>query len=596
MGMDFVDQLKSQLDIVDVVGHYVRLKRNGTSPRVIGLCPFHSEKTPSFGVHTTSQFYKCFGCDARGDLINFVMEIEGLTFWEAVKLLAERYGIPLPRRRQDNDPSSRDREAVLEMHELASKIFEDNLHSEAGTDARLYLQSRGLTLATIREFRLGLSDARGQQMVQRLQRFRQELMEQSGLVGKRQDGSGFYDRFRNRLMFPIQNESGKVIGFGGRALAPGDEPKYLNSPETKIYKKSLTLYNIHRAKAQARKLDRMFLVEGYMDAIGLSQTGITNTVASCGTALTNEQVRLIKRQVAHTDAFAGQVIVNFDPDPGGARGTERSIHMLLGEGLRVKVLTIPGEADPDEYVAEFGAERYLQMALSAPSYFHWLIDRAKQKFDVSSAEGRGEALQSLWPALQRVHDKIERNALIEDLAGRLDVPVQLIRDRFRQSNANAETIRRVVEISSSIPPNERLLWCSMLQSEDARAAVLQYLEQSGIPENLSLKAAFEALLLMRRAGFAFSLPALLDRLDQRDQKIISELSFQQLNIPSDAATAQALHCLRALEAKCQEDHRIEMKKRIRSAEISGNLDEALRLTEALKQMDEDKRLSRTLTR
>ena len=198
------------------------------------------------------------------------------------------------------------------------------------------------------------------------------------------------------------------------------------------------LYNIHRAKAQARKLDRMILVEGYMDVIGVSQAGITNVVASCGTSLTNDQVRLIKRQIAHTEASAGQVIVNFDPDPGGSRGTERSIHLLLAEGLRVKILTLPGEADPDEFIQDHGKERYLELTQYAPSYFHWLIDRCRERFDVTSAEGRASALQSLWPTLERVHDKIERNCLNGGSGGAIRVNVQLIRDQFRQSNPSPE--------------------------------------------------------------------------------------------------------------------------------------------------------------
>jgi DNA primase len=583
--MDFVDQLKSQLDIVDVVGHYVRLKRNGSSPRLVGLCPFHTEKTPSFGVHRVHQFYKCFGCSAGGDFIKFVMEIEGLSFFETLKLLSERYGIPMPQRQQD-DPAAQKREALFEMHEIAARTFEDNLHSAAGAEAQSYLRQRGLTLDTIREFRLGLSDARGQQLVQRLQKFGPALMEESKLVAKRQEGTGYYDFFRNRLMFPIHNESGKVIAFGGRALAPDEKVKYVNSAETPIYTKGLVLYNLHRAKAQARKLDRIILVEGYMDVIGVSQAGIQNVVALCGTALKSDQVRSIKRQIAQTDVSAGHVIVNLDPDPAGARGTQKSIELLLAEGLRVKILTIPGDLDPDEFIQTHGTERYLQLAQSAPSYFHWQIDRAKEKFDISSTEGKVSALQSLWPTLQKVHDRFERNMLIEDLAGRLGVEVQLIRDQFRQLSPNQESIKRVVEISSSIPPNERLLLAAVLHTEEARMAVLHYLEQSGVPGSLQLKNVFAAMLGMQRSGFAFSLGALLDRLEEREQRIVTELGFQHWEAGPEAAAAQVLHCLQALEKKNIEDRRTDLKRQIRAADLAGNLQEALRLNGLLKVMEQ----------
>src|SRR5579875_3392610 len=246
--MEFVDQLKSAVDIVSVVGEYVRLRKS-SAYRYVGLCPFHSEKTPSFSVHASRQFYHCFGCHAHADVLKFVMEIEGVGFYDALKNLAERYGIPMPKRSQYSDEDSRRRAALLEMHELAQDNFRENLNGPAGQDARAYLARRGVRPETIAEFALGYSDRSGRALLRLFEQrgFPADLIEASGLAGRRQDGS-FYDRFRNRLMFPIRNESGKIIAYGGRALAADDEPKYMNSPETPIYKKSFTLYNLHRAK------------------------------------------------------------------------------------------------------------------------------------------------------------------------------------------------------------------------------------------------------------------------------------------------------------------------------------------------------------
>ena len=300
-------------------------------------------------MHSTLQYYKCFGCDAAGDIFHFVQQIENLTFPETLKLLAERYRIPMPERSRSDDPDSRRRAAIFEMHEIAANVFQDNLRGPSGTGARGYLEGRGVPKAAIDEFRLGLSDGSGQQLSQRLQRFGPELLEESGLIGKREDG-GYYDRFRGRLMFPIHNESGKVIAFGGRALRPNDEPKYLNSPETKIYKKSAVLYNLHRAKIEARKQDRMILVEGYMDVIGVYSAGIHEVAATCGTSLAMDQIRSIKRQVSPQQASAGQILLNFDPDTAGRRSTEKYISLLLAEGLRVRVIEIPGGLDPDEFI------------------------------------------------------------------------------------------------------------------------------------------------------------------------------------------------------------------------------------------------------
>ena len=284
--MDFVEQLKSSVDIVSVIGEYVRLRRSGAQ-RYMGLCPFHNEKSPSFTVHVVHQFYKCFSCGVHGDVIKFVMEKDGLSFYEALKSLAERYGIAMPKRSQYADEDSKLRGALLAMHEAAQENFAANLKSQAGEAARAYIAKRGLAPEAVEHFGLGYSDRTGRALIRLFEQrgFPVAQMEQSGLVGKRQDGS-LYDRFRNRLMFPIHNESGKIIGFGGRALAAEDEPKYLNSPETDIYKKSYVLYNLHRAKETVRKEDRVILVEGYMDVIGVTAAGFGNVVASCGTALT----------------------------------------------------------------------------------------------------------------------------------------------------------------------------------------------------------------------------------------------------------------------------------------------------------------------
>src|SRR5690242_15511239 len=246
--MDFVEQLKSTADIVSVVGEYVRLRKSSTY-RFTGLCPFHSEKTPSFTVHVSKQFYHCFGCHAHGDVLKFVMEMEHVSFYEALKSLAERFGVPMPKRSQYADEDARRRAALFQMHELAQENFRANLAGPAGETARTYLAQRGVASQTIAEFGLGYSDRSGRALVRLLEQrgFAASLVEESGLVGKRPDGS-FYDKFRNRLMFPIHDEKGRIIAFGGRALAKEDDPKYLNSPETPIYKKRDVLYNLHRAK------------------------------------------------------------------------------------------------------------------------------------------------------------------------------------------------------------------------------------------------------------------------------------------------------------------------------------------------------------
>lgn len=576
--MTFAEQLKSQLNIVDVVGQYLRLKRQGSGARYVGLCPFHSEKTPSFNVNSNLQIYKCFGCDAKGDVFKFVMEHDGLTFPEALKSLAERYGIPMPQRDFSDDPETRARGALFEMHEIAADLFQKNLRGASGADARKYLESRGVSKDAMDEFRLGLSDLSGQQLADRLQKFGPALLEQSGLVLRRDNGT-FFDRFRGRLIFPIHNESGKLIAFGGRALRSQDEPKYLNSPETKIYKKSAVLYNLHRAQMDARKHDRMILVEGYMDVIGVYSAGIHEVVASSGTSLGSDQVRAIKRQVSQ-QGNAGQIILNFDPDAAGARSTEKYISVLLAEGLRIKVLEIPGGDDPDEYIQRHGADAYRKLIQAAPTYFHWLADRAKQKFDTRTAEGRVDAFKFLLPVLQQVSDRVERAAIATEIAESLNVEREVISAALRRA-APAEQPLRAKDISSTLPPNERLLLACLLTKQEARQAIVQYLGKIDMLAVLETSAIFEAALKLEQEGITFSLEALASRVDARAQKIISELSFADMGIPEDGALQQTLHCLEALERKADGARSERLKQRIRELEREGNLQEAMQVADEL---------------
>lgn len=578
--MNFAEELKGQLNIVDVVSQYVRLKRSGAGPRYVGLCPFHSEKTPSFGVHSTLQFYKCFGCDASGDVFKFVMELESLTFPETLKLLAERYGIPMPERQRADDPDTQRRAALLEMHEIAAETFQRNLRGPAGVEARSYLESRGVPGEAMDEFRLGLSDASGQQLVQRLQKFGASLLEESGLVIKRQEGSGFYDRFRSRVMFPIHSESGKVIAFGGRAMRAGDEPKYLNSPETKIYKKSSVLYNLHRAKIDARKADRMILVEGYMDVIGIYSAGVHEVVASSGTALAMEQVRAIKRQVSHEQASTGQIILNFDADNAGAKSTEKYIGTLLAEGLRVKVLELAEGLDADEYIQKNGADAYRAQLDGATSYFHWLAGRARERFDMARAEGRIDAFKFMLPSIQQVNDPVERGAIASEVADFLNVDRDVIRESFRRVQA-PKPVQKTRDISSSVPPNEKLLLSCLLLSAEAREAIKEYVGRTDLMHLLELRKIFEAVLALDAEGVQFSVEALVSRLEPGLQQTLTDLSFSELGIKEEDAAYQALHCLRALEAKAVSAACTTLRQRIQELEKRGEFAEALRLADEL---------------
>jgi len=566
--MDFVDQLKAQVRIEDVVGEYVKLRKSGPS-RYMGLCPFHSEKTPSFTVHVVHQFYKCFSCGAGGDVVKFVMEKEGLSFWEALKQLAERYGIPLPKRSQYSDEDSRLRGAAFEMHEMAQGAFSANLEGAAGEAARAYLAKRGVSPETIAQFGLGYAERSGHALVRMFggRSFSSAQMEQSGLVGKRQDGS-FYDRFRNRLMFPIHNESGKVIGFGGRALSAEDEPKYLNSPETAIYKKSYVLYNLHRAKETIRKQDRAILVEGYMDAIGVTAAGVANVVASCGTSLTTQQVQALKRHSA-------RIAVNFDPDAPGSNAAERSIGLLLQEGMQVRIVELDGGLDPDEYCRERGAAAYQGRLDEAKGYFYWLADRARAKHDVHSSESVVAVLNALLPAVEKVTDALERSAIANDLASYIGVPPGMVLDSFRKAAASRQE-KPMERPKIALRHDERLLLNAILADEEVSKDIIGQLQQSESTAGFASSRIFQAAYALVAAGGRLSFENLHARLEEADQNLLAEAVLEGEPDVTAGAVAAAMEKVRHT---AEEARSAELEARVRQAERSGDMDEARRVAQ-----------------
>jgi len=576
--VEFIEHLKSSVDIVAVVGQYVRLKRAGAGQRWVGLCPFHSEKTPSFSVNGAHQFFKCFGCNLGGDVIRFVMEIERLTFWEAVKLLAERHGIPLPQR-EYADAETKLRAALYRMNELAAEAFRRALREASGQAARAYLAQRGVSEALAEEFGLGYAEPSGTMLARLLARegFSDEQMEDSGLLLKRSEG-GFFDRFRGRLIFPIHSESGKIIAFAGRALAPGEEPKYLNSPETAIYRKTYVLYHLHRAKEAIRKQDGAVLVEGYMDVIGLWSAGVRNAVASCGTALTAQQVRTLRR---HSE----NIVVNFDPDPAGSGAAERSIEVLLGESLRVRILELEDGLDPDDYVRRRGAEAYAERLRRAPGYFHWLADRARARWDLHTTEGRLAALRFLLPAVERLPDKLERAAVASELGQYLGLETGLILEHFRKA---AEQRRPALPAAAPpVRPVEKILLNCLLASEEIRREILPRLKGSAALEGFATRRIFQALLAAQDSGSQSAYAALEARLEDNDRELLASVVLADELGKEDYTLQQAWACLARLEADQRRAERSRLRALIKQSEQAGDWEQALRLTEQLAQLDRE---------
>jgi DNA primase len=580
--MDFKEQLKSSIDIVNVIGEYVRLKRLGATGRYVGLCPFHQEKTPSFNVHQSRQFYKCFGCGVHGDALSFVMEIDGLTFPEALKLLAERNGIPMPTRAEYSDPQSKLRHALFEIHKITAEHFHTSLRGPQGADARAYLEKRGLSQELIDTFGLGFSERSGQSLARRLaqEQFTTEQIDASALLSKREDGSRF-DFFRGRLMFPIHDESGKVVAFGGRAMRDEDGPKYFNSAETPIYRKTSTLYNLHRARDAMRRSGRAILVEGYMDVIGVYAAGVREVVASCGTALTIPQVRTMHR---HSDT----VVVNFDPDNAGANAAEKAIQLLLDEGLHVRVVALEGGLDPDEYVKQNGAAAYLSRLESAAGYFHWLADRARGRFDMKSAEGRMDAFKFLLPSVQKLSDKLERATHANELANYLGVDAGLVLDQFKKAAADRRAPAPITQPRSTVPPLESMLLNALLADQETRDEILPRLDDAFV-DGFTTREIFTTLKNLANAGDPITFSALDERLTGTAQGLLHEIASADEILDADRVPDQALeqarNCMRRLESERHKKYLASLKAKVVAAQRDGQMEEARALAIELMQAE-----------
>jgi DNA primase len=409
-------------------------------------------------------------------------------------------------------------------------------------------------------------------------------MDQAGLVGKRQDGS-LYDRFRNRLMFPIHNESGKIIGFGGRALAADDEPKYLNSPETPIYKKSYVLYNLHRAKEAIRKEDRVILVEGYMDAIGVTAAGFRGVVASCGTALTAQQVQALKR---HTQKIA----VNFDPDAPGANAAERSINLLLEEGMQVRIVELDGGLDPDEYCKQRGAAAYQERLEGAKGYFYWLADRARARHDMHTTEGKVAVLQFLMPAVERISDRLERMTIANDVAGYLGVERGMVLDSFRK--AVAERREKTLEGPKvALRHDERMLLNALLAQPEMRGEIIGELKSMETIGTFSSRRVFQTIFALDEAGGRLSFEEVHARLEEADQSLLAQAV---LNEDAQSSHEEVLAAIGSIRRTGEQQRRSQLKARIQESERAGNWQEALRLAGELQGMERTAREHGSATR
>jgi len=526
---NFKEILKQQADIVRIVGDYVRLKKAGAQ-NFSGLCPFHAEKTPSFSVHATRQFFHCFGCGESGDVFTFIQKVENITFPEAVRLIAQKLGMPMPKVSFSSPAEARDahvRTALLDVHVRATAFFQECLRRPEGANAREYLKTRGLAEETITRFRIGYAPDSGFLLRDALRReFDEELLRESGLfswkessqlsgvssqakqvlrsapddnvgvgeIGERrqpidrgavaesrelraESSSAIYSKFRNRVMFPICNDQGKVIAFTGRTLSADEKagPKYLNSPETAIYSKSRVLFNLDNAKEAIRKLEYSILVEGQMDCISVHAAGFHNVIASSGTAFTELQAKLLGR-------FSKNVVVNFDPDTAGARATERTLGLLVEEEFDIKVLTLETGFDPDLFIRRKGKDAYAAALKHSQKYFDYLIDRARAMFPARNPESKVKAINHLLPHIQRVPSRIVRDELALEISQKLGIDSAVLRQELKHAATTRSATQVKTLAEAQITGAERVLIRALASATEMQAGGTRSSARDGTDE------------------------------------------------------------------------------------------------------------------
>ena len=554
----FLDDLKLQANILQVVQEYVPLKRAGASYK--GVCPFHAEKTPSFHVHPDKGFFHCFGCGKSGDVFKFLELQENIGFVDAVRMLAQKVGLSLPEMLEDgSDEGRRDaalRETMLKLHELAGQYFREALASGTGARARRQLADRGVTATTIEQLGLGYAPPAREGLKALLvkQGFAPALLVQSGLVSARESGETI-DRFRNRLMIPICRESGAVIAFGGRAMdADQGGPKYLNSPETPIYSKGRTLYGLNLTKGDIRARRYVVLVEGYFDFAQVFQAQVAPVVASCGTALTPQQAHLLRR-------FTSRIVLSYDPDAAGQEAAVRSCDLLVAEGFDVNVAVLDGGADPDTFIRREGAERYRERLRTSRPYLEYLLEQGAAGLDFGRGEHRRQFLGKMLAVAAKIPDVAARDQFADRIAHKARITEDVVRTEIRKAAVarRTEVTGRELAGTNQLKPAERaLIWGLFHRTEAARVA-LDELEPGDL-EYLAGREIFEMARSLHGQTAELLPSELLRRLSTMNAQLVTEIAGQ--NTPPIVDEAGLADCTRSLKRLRWERERAAVQREI----------------------------------
>lgn len=583
-----IQEIRDRADIVALISRYVDLKQAG--PNWKGLCPFHNEKTPSFNVNTDRQIFHCFGCGEGGNVFGFLMKHEGLTFPEAARTLAAEVGIEIEEERGAGDTGIT--QQIFEANELAQDLYREALRTPEGKIARAYLVSRGFDGKAADEFGIGYAPARWDAVATRLReaRIKGEAAVEGGLLSERKSGQGYYDRIRGRLTFPIEDVRGRVIGFGGRALEPDQEPKYWNTPETPVFHKRRALYGYPAALEPIRRAKRVILCEGYFDRIAFARAGMGEALATCGTALTPDHGAQLRRRTR-------EVVLVFDGDAAGQAATEKALAVLLPHGLRVRAALIPGGADPDDYLNDFGADALKKLVDEAPDALEFSIRNALRQ-GVATPAQKSDVVAHVAPLIARVSDAVSRDEYVRRLAMAIDASVpavgKVVRDAARSSGEALQVDQEALGLSRDRrdQPEERQLRqlarvCLQRPDliSDEMALTLQEILPAGAWKSIILQilqAADEGLLLSgnHRGVDAFAIES---RMDEDAQRRLREIAMDTTPFDEDEGAEQVFDDLVGwFERRRLDARQREVNQRLRDP----NADEDALLAEKQKQLQE----------
>ncbi|MBV9209121.1 MAG: DNA primase [Acidobacteria bacterium] len=580
----FIDDLRRQADIVRVVQDYVSLKKKGAN--WMACCPFHQEKTPSFSVSPAKEIFYCFSCQKGGSVFNFVMEIERVSFPEAVRIVAEKSNVPLPQMVEDKKFEARRKEAdeVIELNTWALEFWEAQL-SDGGAEsreAREYLKKRELTDETRRVFRLGYAPDSWEALSAHLKKrgASEKQIEASGLVVKK-DAGGFYDRFRGRLIFPVMDAQGRAVAFGGRTLGAG-EPKYLNSPETAAYTKGRHLYGLSLTRDEMRRKKFAILVEGYLDLIVPYQFGVRNMAASLGTALTPEQAKLLGR-------FARKVVINYDGDSAGVKAAKRAIETLLTEDFEIKVLVLPEGSDPDEFIRQHGVEAYHERRGKSLPHIQFVLDQAVRDRNLLRPAEKAAAVEEALPYVRAVRNGIQKREYFDMTMDALRIEEASLRKELWQTvkggaELSQENVKQKVAHASGAQPTvaEHKLLELLIHDAELRRSILPRMEEADY-EALPTRSIFRALVELEAQGAEVNSSTLMARAE--DDPVASDLvPLLLMSEPQrdegeavDDVLANAESCLNALRLMAIDRHISELGLEIAAAERAGDTDRRDRL-------------------